>query len=226
MKRAIVTHRQDFIAILALFAAAIAVVGYILEHQPSFTFDQSYYTVKAEFATRFRRRRRAGTVGRRRRRPGRTGRRCPAPGRPRGRDDEHLQAVRADLPGRDRAAAPPHAVEGHVPVARPGNQAGGGSPQRGDAPGGEHAARRRRRPDPLLAGRRHARLPAAAAGRRGPGLPRSRAPRARLRAPTPSPICAGRSSGSRRSTATRRRSRNCSPCASRTSAGRFTTCSW
>ena len=51
MKRAIVTHRQDFIAIVALFAAAIAVVVYILEHQPSFTFAKNYYTVKAEFAT-------------------------------------------------------------------------------------------------------------------------------------------------------------------------------
>ncbi len=51
MKRAIIVHRQDFIAIIALFVAAIAVVGYILEHQPSFTFGKSYYTVKAEFAS-------------------------------------------------------------------------------------------------------------------------------------------------------------------------------
>ena len=51
MKRAIIAHRQDFIAIIALFVAAIAVVGYILEHQPSFTVGKSYYTVKAEFAS-------------------------------------------------------------------------------------------------------------------------------------------------------------------------------
>ena len=51
MKRAIITHRQDFIAIIALFVAAIAVVGYILEHQPSFTIGKSYYSVKAEFAS-------------------------------------------------------------------------------------------------------------------------------------------------------------------------------
>ena len=51
MKRAIIAHRQDFIAIIALFVAAIAVVGYILEHQPSFTIGKSYYTVKAEFAS-------------------------------------------------------------------------------------------------------------------------------------------------------------------------------
>ena len=51
MKRAIIAHRQDFIAIIALFVAAIAVVGYILEHQPSFTIGKSYYSVKAEFAS-------------------------------------------------------------------------------------------------------------------------------------------------------------------------------
>ena len=51
MKRAIIAHRQDFIAIIALFVAAIAVVGYILELQPSFTIGKSYYSVKAEFAS-------------------------------------------------------------------------------------------------------------------------------------------------------------------------------
>ncbi len=49
MKRAIIIHRQDFAAVAALFVAAIAVVVYILEHQPSFTFGQSYYTVQAPF---------------------------------------------------------------------------------------------------------------------------------------------------------------------------------
>jgi len=51
VKRAILTHRVDFAAIAALIVAAIAVSGYILEHQPSFQFGQSYYTVKAQFAT-------------------------------------------------------------------------------------------------------------------------------------------------------------------------------
>jgi phospholipid/cholesterol/gamma-HCH transport system substrate-binding protein len=51
VKRAILSHRQDFIAIVALVAGALAVVIYILEHQPSFTLGKSYYTVKAEFAT-------------------------------------------------------------------------------------------------------------------------------------------------------------------------------
>jgi phospholipid/cholesterol/gamma-HCH transport system substrate-binding protein len=51
VKRAILIHRQDFIAVAALFVAAIAVVVYVLEHQPSFTFGQSYYTVRAPFST-------------------------------------------------------------------------------------------------------------------------------------------------------------------------------
>ncbi len=51
MKRAILIHRQDFIAILALVVLAIAVVVYILGHQPAFTLGKSYYTVKAQFAT-------------------------------------------------------------------------------------------------------------------------------------------------------------------------------
>ena len=51
MKRAIATHRADFIAIAALVVAAFGVTAYILEHQPSFVFGQSYYTVRAQFAT-------------------------------------------------------------------------------------------------------------------------------------------------------------------------------
>ena len=51
MKRAINTHRADFAAIAVLIVAAIGVTGFILEHQPSFVFGQSYYTVKAQFAT-------------------------------------------------------------------------------------------------------------------------------------------------------------------------------
>ena len=51
MKRAIQTHKVDFIAITALLASAIAVALFILEHQPAFTFGKSYYTVKAEFQT-------------------------------------------------------------------------------------------------------------------------------------------------------------------------------
>jgi phospholipid/cholesterol/gamma-HCH transport system substrate-binding protein len=51
MKRAIAAHRVDFAAIAVLVVAAIAVTAYILEHQPSFVFGQSYYTVRAPFST-------------------------------------------------------------------------------------------------------------------------------------------------------------------------------
>ena len=51
MKRAIREHRFDFAAIGVLIAAAIAVSAYILGHQPSFVFGQTYYTVRAPFAT-------------------------------------------------------------------------------------------------------------------------------------------------------------------------------
>jgi phospholipid/cholesterol/gamma-HCH transport system substrate-binding protein len=50
MKRAISTHRRDFIAIIALLVAAIVVAGYILKHEPAFTFGNSYYTIDAQFS--------------------------------------------------------------------------------------------------------------------------------------------------------------------------------
>jgi phospholipid/cholesterol/gamma-HCH transport system substrate-binding protein len=50
VKRAISTHRFDFLAIFALLIAAIAVTTYILKHQPSFVFGKSYYTVHAQFS--------------------------------------------------------------------------------------------------------------------------------------------------------------------------------
>jgi phospholipid/cholesterol/gamma-HCH transport system substrate-binding protein len=55
VKRAILIHRRDFIAIIALVLGAIAVTSYIFAHQPAFTgiaglFGRSYYTVKAEFS--------------------------------------------------------------------------------------------------------------------------------------------------------------------------------
>ena len=51
MRRALKAHRKDFVAILVLVAGALAVAAYVLYHQPSFTFGQSYYTVRAEFAS-------------------------------------------------------------------------------------------------------------------------------------------------------------------------------
>ncbi|HWD70382.1 MAG TPA: MlaD family protein [Solirubrobacteraceae bacterium] len=50
MKHAIRTHLRDFIAVAVLVVLAIVTVGYILEHQPAFTFGHSYYQVKAEFS--------------------------------------------------------------------------------------------------------------------------------------------------------------------------------
>jgi phospholipid/cholesterol/gamma-HCH transport system substrate-binding protein len=51
VRRAIAAHRVDFAAIGVLILAAIAVSAYILEHQPSFVFGQTYYQVRAPFAT-------------------------------------------------------------------------------------------------------------------------------------------------------------------------------
>ena len=50
MRHAIRTHMRDFAAVTVLVVLAIATVGYILEHQPAFTFGRSYYQVKAVFA--------------------------------------------------------------------------------------------------------------------------------------------------------------------------------
>jgi phospholipid/cholesterol/gamma-HCH transport system substrate-binding protein len=41
---------RDFGAIAVLVVLAIATIGYVLEHQPAFTFGRSYYQVKAVFA--------------------------------------------------------------------------------------------------------------------------------------------------------------------------------
>jgi phospholipid/cholesterol/gamma-HCH transport system substrate-binding protein len=51
VKRAIRQHRIDMIAIFVLVIGAILMSGYILEHQPSFQFGQSYYTVNAQFSS-------------------------------------------------------------------------------------------------------------------------------------------------------------------------------
>jgi phospholipid/cholesterol/gamma-HCH transport system substrate-binding protein len=51
VKRAILTHRRDFIAIAGLVVLAFFVAAYILRHEPSFSFGQSFYTVNAEFET-------------------------------------------------------------------------------------------------------------------------------------------------------------------------------
>ncbi|MBV9335616.1 MAG: MCE family protein [Solirubrobacterales bacterium] len=50
MRRALGTHRRDFVAIVALVVLGLAIAGYVLYHQPAFTFNQSYYSVQAQFA--------------------------------------------------------------------------------------------------------------------------------------------------------------------------------
>ena len=50
MRHAIKTHMRDFAAVSVLVVLAIATIGYVLEHQPAFTFGRSYYQVKAVFA--------------------------------------------------------------------------------------------------------------------------------------------------------------------------------
>ena len=116
---------------------------------------------------------------------------------------------------RDRAAPPAHAAEGHVPRARPGDQADRRRPGRRHAGRGQHDPGRRSRPDPGLARRRHAELPAVAAvGRRRrvpePGVERRRA--------------AGHVQAVRAArTATRERSRRCSRRGATTSDSRSTT---
>jgi len=51
VRRALAAHRVDFLAILALVVIAVAVAAYVLYHQPAFTFNQSYYTVRAAFSS-------------------------------------------------------------------------------------------------------------------------------------------------------------------------------
>jgi phospholipid/cholesterol/gamma-HCH transport system substrate-binding protein len=49
VKRAIKTHRKDFIAMAALALGAVAVAAYILLHQPAFNLFKSYYNVDVAF---------------------------------------------------------------------------------------------------------------------------------------------------------------------------------
>ena len=185
VKRAIVIHRTDFIAIVALVVIAMAVVIYILEHQPAFTLGKSYYTVKAQFPTGA-----AVTAGQGQSvdiagvQVGQVGGVKLEDGRavvtmnifkkyqPIYHDATVLLRPRTPLkdmylaldPGtRDRRARCPTAACSRV----------------GDQP------RHQRRPDPVLARRRHPQLPAAAAlGRRG-GVPE---PRGKGAAPSPSAV--------------------------------------
>jgi len=50
MRRALGAHRRDFVAVVGLVVLAGAIAAYILAHQPAFSFNQSYYTVRAPFS--------------------------------------------------------------------------------------------------------------------------------------------------------------------------------
>ena len=194
----------DFAAIAVLIVAAVAVTGYILEHQPSFTFGQSYYTVKAEFST-------AAAV------TGGQGQAVTIAG-------VQVGQVGGVSLQDGRAVVTMNIYKQYAPIYRnatvllrprtplkdmylaldPGTESAGAVPAGGTLGTGQHPARRRRLRDPLLARRRHPQLPAPAAVRRRRGVPRSRLRRRRARARARSPTCAARSSASSRSTATPR----------------------
>ena len=150
---------------------------------------------------------RPGPDGERRRRQDRRGRLGAARGRQgRGRDEDQGR-VQADLPRLDGAAAAEDRPQGHVPGARPRQQAGGRAPRGRARAGGEHAPGREQRRVPRAARRGHARLPPDPAERGRHGLRRrghGRRPSATSRPPPRT--CARSSSASSRRRATARRS--------------------
>ena len=171
MKRAIMIHRIDFAAIVLLVVGAILVSGYILEHQPAFSFDQSYYTVKAPFATGA-----AVTSGQGQAitiagvQVGQVGGVSLQDGQavvtmniykkyaPIYRNATVLLRPRTPLKDMYLALDPGSKGAGTVPN-------GGSSDRRADEP------RHRRLADPLVARRRHAQLPGPAARQRRAGVP-------------------------------------------------------
>ncbi len=172
MKRAIVIHRQDFAAIIALVLGAIAVTVYILEHQPSFVFGQTYYTVRAPFSTAA-----AVTSGQ--------GQAVTIAG-------VQVGQVGGVNLRNGQAVVTMNIYKQYAPIYRnatvllrprtplkdmylsldPGTKGAGEVPNGGTLGTDQHPAGRRPLGDPLLAGRRHAKLPRPAAVLGRPGLPR------------------------------------------------------
>ena len=223
MKRAIRVHRQDFIAILALVVAAVAVAVYILEHQPSFGFGKSYYTVKAQFASGA-----AVTAGQ--------GQSVDVAGVQVG------QVGAVDLTG-GRAIVTMNIDKKYAPIynnatvlLRPRTplkdmylSLDPGTKDAGAVAVGATLPVANTQPDinveeilsTLDADTRNYLLLLLAGGAQAFHDPRRE--RARRRAPPRWMTCVGRSSGSRRSTAIPRRSRSCWRSGPRTSSARFTT---
>ncbi len=171
MKRAIAAHRADFAAIAVLVVAAIAVSAYILEHQPSFVFGQTYYEVRAPFATAA-----AVTSGQ--------GQAVTIAG-------VQVGQVGGVSLHNGQAMVTMNIYKQYAPIYRnatvllrprtplkdmyleldPGTRNAGPGAQRRDALGRQHPARRGSLGDPRLAGFRHSQLPGPAALGRRPGLP-------------------------------------------------------
>ena len=171
MKRAIMIHRIDFAAIVALVIGAIFVSGYILEHQPSFVFGQSYYTVKAPFATGA-----AVTAGQ--------GQAITIAG-------VQVGQVGGVSLQDGQAVVTMHIYTKYQPIYRnatvllrprtplkdmylaldPGTKIGRQGPQRRQPDRRQTNPDIRRLADPVVAGRRHAQLPGPLAGQRGASVP-------------------------------------------------------
>ena len=227
VKRAIVTHRRDFIAILALFAARdrgrrLHPRAPALVHvRPELLHGQG--GVRSASAVD----RRPGPVGRHRRRPGRTGRRRLSSRAAHAVVTMNIYKQYAPIYNDATVLLRPRTPLKDMYLSLdPGHQAAGAVPNGGTLPRREHAARRRRRPDPRP---RSTPTRATTCCCCWPAAPRRstiRARQARRRAPPPSPVCAGtfkRFAPLNRDTQTFTK---LLASASRTSAGRFTTCSW
>ena len=124
VKRAILIHRRDFIAIIVAGRCSRSAYRVVHPRPPAVVHAVRQELLHGQGAVR--RAPRPSPRARARRstiagvQVGQVGG-VHAPERARRRDDEHLQAVRADLPQRHRPAAAAHAAEGHVPGARPGH---------------------------------------------------------------------------------------------------------
>ena len=226
VKRAIVIHRQDFIAIVALVVAAIAVAATCSVTSRRSRSGRATTPSRREFATGA-----AVTAGQ--------GQSVDVAGVQVGQvGGVQLQDGRALVtmnifkkyqPIYHNATVllrPRTPLKDMYLSLDPGTKSAGAIPNGGTLGIANTQPGRQRRADPLLAGRRHAQLPAAAARRRRAGVPR---PRREGRGPEPGrrrrsarhvqALCAAQPRHADVHEAARGRAR-------RTSAARSTTCSW
>ena len=173
MKRAIKTHMGDFAAIIVLLVLSVVVAGYVLSHERLPLPVHRLLAVHAQRRVLDRpgRHPRAGPVGPHLRRAGRRDRQRLAQERRGDRADAASTTSTSNLIHTNATALlrPKTGLKDMFIELQPGQQVGPGGQAGVDAAGVQHAARRRRRRDPLLAGRRHPQLPPAAGQRRRPG---------------------------------------------------------